>query len=54
LTRRISGAKFDRAVEKLARQIAGETGSKIVHELARSAAEAELEIARVRDVRVAF
>jgi hypothetical protein len=37
-----------------ARQIAGDTQDKIVLELARDAAEAELELARVRRVKVAL
>lgn len=54
LTQRISGAAFDHAVETLARQIAGDTENKITIELARDAAEAELELARVRQVKVAL
>jgi hypothetical protein len=54
LTKRISSAAFDHAVETLARQIAGDTENKITIELARDAAEAELELARVRQVKVAL
>ena len=54
LTKRISSAEFDRAVETLARQIAGDTENKITIELARDAAEAELDLARVRRVKVAL
>jgi hypothetical protein len=54
LTKRISGAEFDRQVEKLACQIAGETNGRITLELARDAAEGDLELARVRRVRVAL
>jgi hypothetical protein len=54
LTKRISSAEFDRAVETLARQIAGDTEDKLKIELARDAAEAELEVARVRQVKVAL
>ena len=54
LTKRISSAEFDREVETLARQIAGDTEDKLKIELARDAAEAELELARVRRVKVAL
>jgi len=54
LTKRISSAEFDREVETLARQIAGDTEDKITIELARDAAEAELELARVRRVKAAL
>jgi hypothetical protein len=54
LTKPISGAEFDREVKTLARQIAGDTEDKIKIELARDAAEAELELARVRRVKVAL
>jgi hypothetical protein len=53
LTKRISGAEFDREVETLARQIAGDTDDKITIELAHDAAEGELELARVRRVKAA-
>jgi hypothetical protein len=54
LTKRISSAEFDREVETLARQIAGDTEDKITIELARDAAEAQLELARVRRVKTAL
>ena len=54
LTKRIVSAEFDREVETLARQIAGDTENIITIELARGAAEAELELARVRRVRAAL
>jgi hypothetical protein len=54
LTKPISSAEFDREVEALARQIAGDTEDKITIELARDAAEAELELARVRRVKAAL
>jgi hypothetical protein len=41
LTRRMSSAEFDREVEGLARQLAGDTEDKVTIELARDAAEAE-------------
>ena len=46
LTKPISSAEFARAVETLARQIAGDSEDKIAIELAHDAAEAELELAR--------
>jgi hypothetical protein len=54
LTKPISSAEFDREVETLARQIAGDTEDKIKIELARDAAAAELELARVRRVKIAL
>jgi hypothetical protein len=54
LTRPISSAEFARETETLARQIAGDTENKITIELARDAAEAVLELARVRHVKVAL
>jgi hypothetical protein len=54
LTRRLSGAEFARAVDALARQIAGARADKITIELAHDAAAAALELARVRQVRVAL
>jgi hypothetical protein len=54
LTKPISSAEFDREVESRARQIAGDTEDQITIELARDAAEAEFELARVRRVRVAL
>jgi hypothetical protein len=54
LTKPISCAEFHRQVEKLARQIAGDADSRIILELARGAAEAMLELVRVRRVKVAL
>ncbi len=54
LTRPMSSAAFDREVEALARQLAGDTEDKVTVELARAAAEAELELARVRRVKIAL
>jgi hypothetical protein len=54
LTKRISSAEFDRQAEMLARQIVGDSEDKITIELARDAAEAVLELARVRRVKVAL
>jgi hypothetical protein len=46
--------EFERRVEILARQIAGDTEDKMILEFARVAAEAELELARVRHVKTAL
>lgn len=54
LTKPISGAEFAREAEMLACQIAGDTADRFTMELARDAAEAELELARVRRVRTAL
>jgi hypothetical protein len=54
LTKPISSAEFEREVEKLARQIAGDTEDRVTRELARDAAAAELELARVRRVKAAL
>jgi hypothetical protein len=54
LTKPISSAEFEREVEKLAGQIAGATEDPISLELARDAAEGELELARVRRVKAAL
>ena len=43
-----------RKIDQLARQIAGDSNSEIILELARSAAEAELDLARVRVASVAL
>jgi hypothetical protein len=43
-----------RKLERLARQIAGDSNSEIILELARSAAEAEFDLARVRRAGVAL
>jgi hypothetical protein len=50
----ISSAPFEHEVEKLAGQIAGDTEDQITIELARVAAEAELELARVWRLKVAL
>ena len=49
-----SGAAYARQVEKLARKIAGRTADAITLEHARVAAEAELELRRVRRIRLAL
>jgi hypothetical protein len=54
LTKRVSNAAFDREVATLARQFAGDTEDKLTIERARDAAEAELELARVRRFKVAL
>jgi hypothetical protein len=54
LTTPIASAAFARAVETLARQLAGDRADQITSELAHDAAEAELELARVRRVRTAL
>ena len=46
-------AKFARAVERLARKIAGRTANPIALELARAAAQGQLEVARIRQLKVA-
>jgi hypothetical protein len=52
--RPISSAPFEHEVEKLAGQIAGDTEDQITIELARDAAEAELELARGGRLKVAL
>lgn len=54
LTRPLSGAALKREKEALARSIAGDTTDELTLALARDAAEAEFELARVRMVRVAW
>jgi len=54
LSRPRSGVEFEREVEALARQIAGATADRITLDYARVAAEAELELARVRRVKAAL
>jgi len=54
LTRPDSTANFLAKAEKLARRFAGQTQSGIVRALARDAAEAVLELARVRRIKVAL
>jgi hypothetical protein len=51
LTKPSSNAEFEREVERLAGQIAGDTQDRVTRELAHDAAEAELELARVRHVK---
>ena len=54
LTVRRTSVEFERQVEVLARQIAGDTADKMILQYARDAAEAELELARVRQVKTAL
>src|SRR5260370_834688 len=54
LTTPLAGAAFARAVATLARQFAGDRADHITRELARDAAAAALELARVRRVRTAL
>jgi hypothetical protein len=54
LTKSISRTEFDQEVETLGRQVAGDSHDRITLELARDAAEAVLELARVRRVKVAL
>ena len=54
LTRPLSRAEVARAVETLAGEIAGDRADKIALALAHDAAAAELELARVRRVKVAL
>jgi hypothetical protein len=54
LTLQIKGPEFEGRVEILARQIAGETPDETTFRLARVAAEAELELGRVRGVKTAL
>jgi hypothetical protein len=48
LSKPLTGAEFARELEALARQIVGDREDRFAIELARNAAEAELELARVR------
>lgn len=50
----LAGAEITEQIDELARQIAGETADGGALELARTAAEAEFELARVRRVRLAL
>jgi hypothetical protein len=52
LTTKPSDLEFTHQREKLAHQIAGDTNSELELEVARSAAEGELDLARVRAVKV--
>jgi hypothetical protein len=54
LTVRLSGPAFERAAESLARKLAGNTDDALTLELARTAAEAEFELTRVRQTRTAL
>jgi len=54
LTRPISSAEFNRLLDVRAHEIAGDAKDKITLELARDAAEAELELTRVKRVKVAL
>jgi hypothetical protein len=54
LTRSLTSVGLARRVEKLARRIAGDSSNILVLELARTAAEAELELERVRRTRIAL
>lgn len=54
LTIRMTSVEFERQVETLARQLAGDTEDKMTLEFARVAAEAELELVRVRQVKAAL
>jgi len=54
LTKPYSSAEFDREVETLARQIAGDTEDRIIFAFARDAVEAVLELARVRRAKIAL
>jgi hypothetical protein len=49
-----SAAGFAKQLDKLVREIAGDTGDAIVLERAREIAQAELDLARVRRVKVAL
>jgi hypothetical protein len=52
LSRPLFGAEFTRELETLARQIVGETTGELAMELSRAAAEAELDLARIRQVKI--
>jgi hypothetical protein len=54
LTVRLSGPAFERGAESLARKLAGNTDDALTLELACTAAEAELELTRVRQTRTAL
>jgi hypothetical protein len=54
LTVMLSSAAFAKQVEQLARKIAGRTTAPIILEHARATAEAELELGRIRRVRLAL
>ena len=54
LTLNISSAAFAKQVEKSARKIAGGSKDEIILEHARAAAQAEFDLARVRQVKLAL
>jgi hypothetical protein len=54
LTRPIAGPEFARQVEALARQILGDSKDRVKIDLSHDAAQAQLELDRVRVVKVAF
>ena len=54
LTLNITSAAFAKQLDKLVREIAGDTKDAILLERARAIAQAELELARVRRVKVAL
>jgi hypothetical protein len=54
LAKSISTVEFDAQLEKLARQIAGDTDDAATLGLARVAAEADLDLARARKVKAAM
>jgi hypothetical protein len=49
-----SGAAFAKRLNRLARRLAGDSNSEIILELARAAAHAELDLARIRHIKVAL
>jgi len=49
-----SNAELAKAVERLAREIAGDTADAITLEYSRAAAQAEFDLARIRQVKVAL
>jgi hypothetical protein len=54
LTIRLSGPAFEQAVQSLARELSGNSDDALTIKLARTAAEAELELTRVRQTRAAL
>ena len=49
-----SSAAFAKRLDEFARKIAGDSKSEIILQLARAAAEAELDLARIRQIKVAL
>jgi hypothetical protein len=49
-----SSAAFAKRLNRLARRLAGDSKSEIILQLARAAAQAELDLARVRHIKVAL